>query len=98
MNNITQSLGNGKRKYFSFDERKKLEKMLLEGISLHSCANILGRGYSTIQEESKRKPSYDRYRAEYAHRDFLRKQENKGNVRKLDKDPKLRKAVIDGIT
>lgn len=45
----------------------------------------------------KRKPPYDRYRAEWAHRDFLLKQENKGNVRKLDKDPKLRAAVVDGI-
>ena len=86
--------GFGKRKYFSFEERKALEKMLSEGVSARSCAEILGRSKSAVAEESKRKPPYDRYRAEWAHRDFLAKQRNKGNVRKLDSDPALRRAVL----
>lgn len=107
MNNFTQSLSNGKRKYFSFPERKQLEKLVVEdislrshgekGISLRSMGKILGRSHSVISEELWRKHPLDHYKAEYAHRDFLIKQENKGNVRKLDKDPKLRKAVIEWI-
>lgn len=109
MNNFTQVFGNGKRKYFSFEERKRLERLAREdyylrrsgerGISARSMGKILERSHSTISEELSRKPAHEEYyRAEYAHKDFLRKQENKGNVRKLDKDPRLRKAVMDGIT
>jgi transposase, IS30 family len=98
MTHNTEVWGNLKRKYFSFAERQKLEKLLFEGISLRSCADILDRGYSTIQGEAQRKPVYDRYRASYAHRDFLVKQANKGNVRKLDRNERLREEVLIGIT
>lgn len=60
--------------------------------------DILGRSHSTISEELSRKPAYEEYyKAAFAQKDFLRKQENKGNIRKLDKDPKLRSLVIEGI-
>lgn len=59
---------------------------------------ILGRSHSTITAELARKPRYELvYRAEWAELDYRRKQENKGNIRKLDKDPKLREAVIEGL-
>ena len=74
--------------------RNKGEK----GISVRSMARILHRVHSTVIEELKRKPRYEIvYRAEWAHRDYLAKQQNKGNIRKLDKDPKLREAVIEGL-
>ena len=57
---------------------------------------ILGRSHSTIQEELKRRPRYELvYRAEWAERDHQTKQQKKGNVRKLDKDPRLREVVIE---
>ena len=59
-------------------------------------SHILGRSHSTIKEELERRPQYELvYRAEWAERDYQTKQQNKGNVRKLDKDPKLREVVIE---
>jgi IS30 family transposase len=108
MDNNTQNDGFAKRKYFSFSERQILEKLCFEdrykrsigekGISLRSMGKILGRSHSTIKEERERLPRYELvYSASWAHRDYLSKQQNKGNVRKLDKDPKLREVVIEGI-
>lgn len=108
MDNITQNEGFGKRKYFSFEERKILEKLCKEdryrrsigekGISKRSMGEILGRSHSTIKKELERMPRYELvYSASWAHGDYLRKQQNKGNVRKLDRDITLRSAVIEGI-
>ena len=108
MDNNTQNDGFAKRKYFSFSERQILEKLCFEdrykrsigekGISLRSMGKILGRSHSTIKEERERLPRYELvYSASWAHRDYLSKQQSKGNVRKLDKDPKLREVVIEGI-
>lgn len=108
MDNIIQLEGFAKRKYFSFEERKILEKLCGEdryqrsigekGISMRSMAKILGRVHSTIKEELKRLPRYEfMYSASWAHRDYLQKQANKGNIRKLDRDIVLRSAVIEGI-
>ena len=108
MNNITQNGGFAKRKYFSFEERKILEKLCLEdrwqrsigekGVSIRSMGKILGRVHATIVEELKRLPRYELvYSASWAHRDYLLKQANKGNVRKLDRDMILRNAVVEGI-
>jgi len=108
MDHIIQIECFAKRKYFSFEERKILEKLSREdrekrnigekGISLRSMAKILGRVHSTIREELERVPRYELvYSATWAHGDYLRKQQNKGNVRKLDRDITLRSAVIEGI-
>lgn len=40
---------------------------------------------------------YDRYRAEYAQRDFLSAQRSKGNIGKLSSNIHLRSVVIEGI-
>jgi IS30 family transposase len=82
MDNIIQIEGFAKRKYFSFEERKILEKLCLEdryqrsigekGISVRSMAKILGRSNSTITEELKRMPRYELvYSASWAHGDYL---------------------------
>lgn len=108
MDNIIQMEGFAKRKYFSFEERKILEKLCKEdrekrsigekGISIRSMAKILGRSHSTIMEELKRLPRYELiYSASWAQRDYLIKQQNKGNIRKLDRDMILRNTVIEGI-
>ena len=108
MNDFTQKEGFAKRKYFSFEERKILEKLCKEdrekrnigekGISKRSMAKILERTHSTIIEELKRVPRYELiYSASWAHRDYLLKQANKGNVRKLDQNITLRNAVIEGL-
>jgi len=108
MSNNTQNESFAKRKYFSFEERKILEKLVLEdrcqrsigekGISMRSMGKILSRSHSTIKEELERLPRYELvYSATWAHGDYLKKQQNKGNVRKLDRDIVLRSAVIEGI-
>lgn len=108
MDDFIQKEGFAKRKYFSFEERKILEKLCLEdgekrsvgekGISARSMGRILRRSHSTITEELKRMPRYELvYSAAWAHRDYLVKQANKGNVRKLDRDIVLRNAVMEGI-
>lgn len=108
MDNFTQNEGFAKRKYFSFEERKILEKLSREdryfrgigekGISMRSMGKILDRSHSTIKEELERMPRYELiYSASWAHGDYLRKQQNKGNVRKMDRDIALRSAVIEGI-
>ena len=108
MNDFIQTEGFVKRKYFSFEERKILEKLCTEdryqksigkkGVSMRSMAKILGRVHSTIKKELERLPRYELiYSASWAHKDYLLKQANKGNIRKLDKDPRLREVVIEGI-
>lgn len=93
MYNNTQVFTNTKGKYISFEERKMIEKMNNEWIWVRAMARILLRVHSSISDELKRKHPLDRYKAEYAHKDFLLKQENKWNIRKLDKDPRLREIV-----
>jgi len=101
----TQDNGSSKRKFFSFEERKKIEKLRKEKVGIRACARILERSSHTgLLEELKRIPASTNalgqpqdYNAEYAQRDFLLKQENKWNIHKLDKDPKLRAFVIEGI-
>ena len=93
MTNDTQYLGIAKQKYFSFEERQMLEKMNNDHMKARTMARILGKSHSTILFELKRKHPLDIYKALYAHKDFLFKQMNKWNVKKLDKDPRLREIV-----
>lgn len=97
MTNNIQDFVITKQKYISFEERKMIEKMNNDNISIRSMAKILVRAHSSISEELKRKHPLDTYKAEYAHRDYLLKQKNKWNIKKLDKDPRLRKIVIQCI-
>jgi transposase, IS30 family len=99
MQHNTQDIGSSKRKFFTFDERKQLEKLRKEWAWVRECARILWRSSHTgVQSELKRTPSYtQQYHAEYAQKDYLGKQNHRGNIRKLDKDPKLLDAVIEWI-
>ena len=94
MEHNIQIFVNTKQKYISFEERKMIEKMNNDNIWVRAIARILSRAHSSISEELKRKHPLDIYKAEYAHKDYFEKQNNKWNVKKLDKDPRLRELVI----
>lgn len=86
-------------KYLTFEERKKIEKMLNEGLSLREIGKILKRSHTTIGYEIKiNKRGYkEPYNAETAHNRFLERQLKKGNVSKLEKDPKLKEFIIEKL-
>lgn len=86
-------------KYLNYEERKSIEKMSKEGINLREMARILGRSHSSISEEmSRNKREYERhYCADTAHQRFLKRQNNKGNVKKLEKDEDLKRMVINNL-
>lgn len=86
-------------KHLNFQERKCLAKMLKEGLRKRQIARILKRSHSSILDEIRRnKMSYEkRYDPETAHERFLKRQNNKGNVKKLEKDEDLKKMVIKNL-
>ncbi|MBI2453105.1 IS30 family transposase [Candidatus Peregrinibacteria bacterium] len=86
-------------KYLTFAERKKIEKMLREKVSYREIAKIVNRSHTTISYEIKtNKMSYEReYNPELAHKRFLDRQIRKGNVGKLQKDPKLKGFIIEQL-
>jgi IS30 family transposase len=83
-------------KYLRLEERIIIQKMLREGAGIRSIGKVLGRGHSTISEEiSINKKSYEpQYNAVAAHRRFLSRQQNKGNVSILDKRPEIKTYLI----
>lgn len=87
-------------KYLTYEERKMIEKMYNQKIRKRAIARILKRSHSTIIEEINRNiTSYNAYYdADEAHRKFLHRQAQKGNISKLEKDPKLKKFVIEKLT
>lgn len=86
-------------KHLNYEERKCIEKMLKEGVGVRVIGKILCRSHSSISEEiARNKHVYEKwYCAETAHERFLKRQKNKGNVRKLEKDEDLKKMVIDNL-
>ncbi len=86
-------------KHLNLGERKCLEKMLKEGLGKRQIARILKRSHSSIVEEIKRNqmPYEKEYDAETAHERFLKRQNNQGNVRKLEKDGDLKRMVIKNL-
>lgn len=73
--------------------------MIREGIGVRKMGKILRRSHSSISEEiGRNKMPYERqYWAETAHERFLRRQKNKGNVKKMEKDKDLKKMVIENL-
>lgn len=86
-------------KHLNYQERKCIEKMAKEGLKIREMARILQRSHSSISQEiSRNKQKYERwYCAETAHERFLKRQNNKGNVRKLEKDEDLKRMVIQSL-
>lgn len=93
-------------KYFTEMERYKLETMLQDGISKNEIAQRLGKSLATIYNEINRgtlellssdlKP-YHVYKADYAQRDFVAKQEAKGPGYKIGKDYEFMAFLEDKI-
>ena len=73
--------------------------MAKEGLKIREMARVLGRSHSSISEEiGRNKQRYEKwYCAETAHERFLKRQNNKGNVKKLDKDEDLKRMVIENL-
>ena len=73
--------------------------MAQEGLKIREIGRILKRSHSTISEEiTRNKHGYEKlYCAETAHERFLKRQNNKGNVRKLEKDEDLKRMVIKNL-
>ena len=93
---------NGKKEnekwYLTFDERKKIEKMLTEWLSRRNIAKVLWRWKSTICDEINNNSTFhDWYKHELAHRFFLRKQENKGNISKIESNDTIKQFILDWL-
>lgn len=73
--------------------------MAKEGLKIREMGRILQRSHSSISEEiGRNKQEYEKwYCAETAHERFLKRQNNKGNVRKLEKDEDLKSMVIENL-
>jgi transposase, IS30 family len=86
-------------KYLTFEERTVIQKMLRNGASIRSIGKVVGRGHSTISEEiSLNQKSYEpHYNALEAHRRFLKRQENKGNVAILQKQPAIKQYIMEQL-
>lgn len=86
-------------KHLNYEERKCIEKMIKEGIKIREMGRILKRSHSSISDEiGRNKRTYEKwYSAETAHERFLKRQNNKGNVKKLEKDEDLKKLVIENL-
>lgn len=87
-----------KKYYLTFEERKKIEKMLEECMSWRSIAKVLWKSKSCICDEVKNNSSpHEGYKHEYAHKLFLHRQENKGNISKIENCEKLRNYIIEKL-
>ena len=86
------------KRYLSFEERKMIEKMLKEKLSLRKIWWVLWRWKSTICDEIKNNSTfYDWYKAELAHKKFLRNQLNKWNKFKIENNSKLLNYIIQSL-
>ena len=87
-----------KKYYLTFEERKKIEKMLWEWVSRRNIAKVLWKSKSCICDEIKNNSSpHEGYKHEYAHRLFLRRQENKGNISKIENCENLRAYIREKL-
>lgn len=86
-------------KHLNYEERRCIEKMAKEGLRIREMGKILKRSHSSISDEIGRnkRPYEKEYCAETAHERFLKRQNNKGNIKKLDKDEDLKRMVIKNL-
>ena len=86
------------KKYLSFEERKMIEKMYNEWLSLRKMESIIWRWKSTIWDEIKNNSTfYDWYKAELAHKKFLQNQLKKRNKDKIETNSKLQEYIISKL-
>jgi len=86
-------------KQINFSERKMIEKMLKQGMTVRAIGRVLNRGHSTISEEiSKNKSPHEaQYNAELAQARHEKRHLNKGNKSKLIRKEKLKEHVIEKL-
>ena len=86
------------KKYLSFEERRMIEKMIKEWLSLRQMWNIIWRWKSTIWDEIKNNSTFHEwYIAELAHRRFLENQLKKRNKDKIETNIKLQDYIISKL-
>ena len=86
------------KKYLSFEERRMIEKMYNEWLSLRKIWLILWRWKSTIWDEIKNNSTFhDWYKAELAHKKFLQNQLKKRNKDKIETNTKLQEYIISKL-
>lgn len=97
-NIINNEKTSNRKKYLNFEDRKLIEKMIKEWLSLRKIWSVLWRWKSTIWDEIKNNSTfYDWYKAELAHKKFLRNQLLKRNKDKIETNPKLQEYIISGL-
>jgi len=97
-NIINNEKTSNRKKYLNFEDRKLIEKMIKEGLSLRKIWAVLWRWKSTIWDEIKNNSTlYEWYKAELAHRKFLRNQLLKRNKDKIETNPKLQEYIISSL-
>jgi IS30 family transposase len=86
-------------KNLTYDDRKTIEKLLKKGLSIRGIGRCLDRGHATISDEIRKgKSSYqNNYDAELAQYRSLNRQKNKGNKKKVDRRPWLKKHIKDRL-
>ena len=86
------------KKYLSFEERRMIEKMYNEWLSLRKIWLILWRWKSTIWDEIKNNSTFhDWYKAELAHKKFLQNQLKKRNKNKIETNHKLQEYIVSKL-
>ena len=85
-------------KKISYEERKRIEKLLCMGYSVARIAETLGKSKVSIYSEISRCKSCEQYSAEYAqqHRNSRKKSQSRKPILKLD--TKLAQHISDLIT
>lgn len=97
-NIINNEKSSNTKKYISYEERRMIEKMIKEWLSLRKMWKVLWRWKSTIWDEIKNNSTfYDWYKAELAHKRFLRNQLLKRNKDKIETNPKLKEYIINQL-
>ena len=87
-----------KFKHFNLFERQRIQKLLRGGESLHSIAEKLGRGVSSISDEIKRNSVKGKYTAEKAeHKSYVKRKYSKLDCLKVAMDIDLQKFVKEGL-
>lgn len=81
--------------YITFEDRKLIEKMLWQWLSKRNIAKVLWRWKTSIYDEINNNSTFhDWYKHELAHKLFLRKQNKKGNISKINSNDKLKNYII----
>ena len=97
-NIINNEKSSNTKKYLNFEERKMIEKMIKEWLSLRKIWWVLWRWKSTIGDEIKNNSTFhDWYKAELSHKKFLKNQLFKRNKNKIETNIKLQEYIISKL-